>query len=145
RTLELHYLGRNHSDNSLVALLPDERIAFAVDFASHDRVGYRDLPDYYFPDFFESLRRLHALPFDTIVFGHGDTGDKASIERQIQYYDDLREAVEGAVRTGQTEDEAAASILLADYSTWGGYDDWFALNVRALYRWAASQAQSQDS
>ncbi len=139
RTLELHHLGRNHSDNSLVALLPDDRIAFAVDFVSHDRVGYRELPDYYFPDFFDSLRRLQKLPFDTIVFGHGAVGDKASIDRQIQYYDALRAAVEEAVRAGQTEDEAAAGIQLPEFSGWDAYDNWFALNVRAIYRWVASQ------
>ena len=31
-TLELHYVGRNHSDNSLVMQLPKEKIIFAVDF-----------------------------------------------------------------------------------------------------------------
>ena len=30
--LELHYVGRNHSDNTLVMLLPKERVLFAVDF-----------------------------------------------------------------------------------------------------------------
>lgn len=143
RTLELHHLGRNHSDNSVVALLPDDRIAFAVDFVSHDRVGYRELPDYYFPDFFESLRRLRDLPFDTIVFGHGPAGDKSSIERQIAYYEALRAAVEEAVRAGQTEDEAAASVQLPDFSHWGRYDEWFAMNVRAVYRWVAGQAGQQ--
>ena len=139
RTIELHYLGRNHSDNSLVAVLPEDRIAFLVDFLSHDRVGFRELPDYYFPDFFESIRRVAGLPFDTIVFGHGANGDKGSIERQIAYYDALRAAVEEAVRAGQSEDEAAERIELADFSHWGAYDDWFSLNVRAMYRWVASQ------
>ena len=139
RALELHHLGRNHSNNSLVALLPDDGIAFAVDFVSHDRVGYQELRSHYFPDFFDSLRRLQTLPFDTMVFGHGAVGDKASIDRQIQYYDALREAVEEAVRAGQSEDEAAASIHLEAFSHWGAYDDWFALNVRAIYRWVASR------
>lgn len=31
-TLELHHTGRNHSDSSLVMLLPREKIIFAVDF-----------------------------------------------------------------------------------------------------------------
>ena len=30
--LELHYVGRNHSDNSLVMLLPKEKLLFTVDF-----------------------------------------------------------------------------------------------------------------
>jgi glyoxylase-like metal-dependent hydrolase (beta-lactamase superfamily II) len=139
RQLQLQYLDRSHSDNMIVALLPDEKIAFAVDFVSNDRVGYRELPDYHFPDFFEALQQLRALDFDTIVFGHGPPGDKESIDRQIQYYSDVRNAVTGAHRRGLSEDEAAAQIRLPAYREWGAYDDWFELNVRAIYRWVAGR------
>jgi glyoxylase-like metal-dependent hydrolase (beta-lactamase superfamily II) len=137
RRLELHYLGKSHSDNMIVALLPEERIAFAVDFVSNDRVGFQSLPDYHFPDFFEALERLRGLDFDTIVFGHGPSGDRAAIDRQIQYYADVRNAVTAAHRRGLTEDEAAAQIRLPAYQAWGAYEDWFELNVRAIYRWVA--------
>ncbi len=139
RAVELHYLGKSHSDNLIVVLLPAERIAFAVDFASHDRVGFRDLPDYHFPDFFDALARLEELPFERIVFGHGPPGDKESVVRQRRYYADLREAVEQAVRRGLSEDQAAAEVRLPQYESWGGYAEWFPLNVRAMYRWLASQ------
>ena len=137
RTLELHYLGNSHSDNMIVALLPDERVAFAVDFVSNDRVGFRDLPGWHFPDFFAALERLRGLGFETIVFGHGPPGDRASIDRQVQYYTDLRRAVTEAVEAGLSEDEAAARVTLPDYSGWGRYDDWLELNVRGVYRWMA--------
>ena len=138
RAIELHYLGKSHSDNMVVAYLPAERLAFAVDFVSNDRVGYRDLPDYYFPDFFTTLERLLELDFETIAFGHGPRGDRSSIERQVAYYRDLQEAVAGAVRQGWSEDEAAQRVTLPQYRTWGGYEDWFPLNVRAVYRWVAA-------
>ena len=35
---------------------------------------------------------------------------------------------------GQSEDEAAADIMLGDYEAWGGYADWRELNVRGMYR-----------
>ncbi|GIW53053.1 MAG: hypothetical protein KatS3mg081_2408 [Gemmatimonadales bacterium] len=139
RVIELHYLGKSHSDNMIVVLLPAERIAFAVDFVSNDRVGFRDLPDYYFPDLFDALARLEQLPFDRIVFGHGPPGDKRAVVRQRRYYADLREAVEQAVRRGLSEDQAAREVRLPQYESWGGYGDWFPLNVRAMYRWLASQ------
>ena len=141
RPLELHYLGPNHSDNSIVALLPEDGIAFAVDFVAHDRMGYQDLGSFSFPGQFESLRRLATLPFDVIVMGHGENGDKASVERQIEYYDALRTAAEAAVAAGQSEDEAAASITLDQYRDWLNYDQWFELNVRGMYRWVASEAR----
>ncbi len=135
RTISFHYLGRSHSDNMIVTLVPDVRVAFAVDFVANDRVGYQELPDYHFPEFFDSLRRLLDLPFDTIVFGHGPPGDRASIQRQIRYYDDLRNAVAEAVRNGWSEDRAANEIRLPAYAGWGQYGAWFPMNVRAIHRW----------
>ncbi len=135
RPLELHYLGKSHSDNMVIAYLPEDKVAFAVDFANNDRVGYRELPDYHFPEFFETLGRLLELEFETIVFGHGPSGDRAAVERQVSYYNDLRNAVAGAVEKGWTEDEAAERVKLPAYESWGRYDEWFPMNVRAIYRW----------
>ncbi len=139
RAIELHYLGKSHSDNMLVALVPDVRVAFAVDFVANDRMGYRDLPDYHFPDFFNALERLMTLQFDTIVFGHGPPGDPAAIRRQGRYYGALRAAVQDAVDQGMSEDEAALRVRLPGYASWGQYEAWFPLNVRAIYRWLSQQ------
>ncbi len=139
RPLELHYLGKSHSDNMVIAYLPEDKVAFAVDFVSNDRVGYGELPDYHFPEFFESLSRLLELEFETIVFGHGPSGDRAAVERQVSYYNDLRNAVAGAVEKGWTEDEAAERVKLPAYEGWGQYDEWFPMNVRAIYRWLKSE------
>lgn len=134
RAIELHYLGKSHSDNMLVVLVPDVRVAFAVDFVSNDRVGFRELPDYHFPDFYGALERLMSLEFDTIVFGHGPPGDPATIQRQGRYYGSLRAAVQQAIDNGWTEDEAAERVRLPQYENWGQYEAWFPLNVRAIYR-----------
>jgi cyclase len=141
RPLELHYLGKSHSDNMVVAFLPEDRLAFAVDFVTNDGVGYRALPDYHFPEFFATLPGLLDLDFDTIAFGHGPPGDRATIERQLRYYDDLRQAVEAAIERGLSEEEAAAQVRLTAYRDWRGYDDWFPLNVRAIYRWLRDSEQ----
>ena len=138
KEVQLHYLGRSHSDNMLVAFLPDERVAFAVDFVSNDRVGFRGLPDYHFPEFYETIGRLRMLDFETIVFGHGPPGDRATIDRQIAYYEALRRAVTDAIGAGLSEDEAAASVRLPRYADWSRYDDWLELNVRAIYQWLAA-------
>ncbi|MFL6837953.1 MAG: MBL fold metallo-hydrolase, partial [Bradyrhizobium sp.] len=44
-TLELDYVGRNHSDNSLVMRLPKEKLVFVVDFAPIESVQFRNIPD----------------------------------------------------------------------------------------------------
>lgn len=132
--IQLHYLGRSHSDDMAVAYLPGPRTAFAVDFVSADRFGYRDLATFYFPDMHDAIAGLLEIPFETIVFGHGPSGDRATIERQARYYRDLEAAVREAIDAGASEDEAAAGILLEDYDGWERYEEWRELNVRGMYR-----------
>ena len=134
RTVRLLHLGRNHSDNSIIALLPDEGIVFAVDFVANDRVAYRDLPGFYLPDLWLSLERLQSLDYRTIVFGHGGPGTKEDVYEQVGYWADLRRGVEGALHQGLSEEEAVQRIELPAYSDWGGYDEWFKMNARAVYR-----------
>ena len=138
RDIELHYVGANHTDNSTVVFVPDVAVAFAADFVSHDRVGYQDMRTWIFPDFFESVARLLEIDFETMVFGHGPSGDRSSIHRQIRYYDQLRSEVRKALDAGWSEDRAADQIRLPEFSDWGQYDAWFPLNVRAIYRWMAA-------
>ena len=137
RAIELHYLGPSHSDNMLVAFLPEEQVAFAVDFVSNDRVGFQSLPGWHFDDFYVALDRLMEIPFETVVFGHGDVGDRATIERQLAYYAELRDAVQGALDEGLSEEEAMEQVRLDAYADWGQYEAWFPLNVGAIYRWLA--------
>ena len=132
--VELRYLGRSHSDDMAVAYLPGQRIAFAVDFVSADRLGYRDLATFYFPDMHDAISRLLDIPFETIVFGHGPSGDRGTVERQARYYRDLEAAVRRSIQEGLSEDETAARVLLDDYRGWDRYDDWRELNVRGMYR-----------
>ena len=137
--LRLLYLGRNHSDNSVVAYLPQKGVIFAVDFVSNDRVGYRDLPGYYFPDLWESLERLQQLDYRTAIFGHGPPGTKGDVYEQINYWTDLRHWAELAVGSGLSEDDAVEKADLPDYRAWGGYEDWFKMNARAVYRYYADE------
>ena len=59
--LELHYVGRNHSDNSLVMLLPKEKLLFTVDFIPIESLQFRDFPDSFLPDFFDSFDRVPSV------------------------------------------------------------------------------------
>lgn len=138
QTVELHYVGKTHSDNMLVAYLPDARLAFAVDFVGHDAVGYRDLPDWHYPELYDAIERLQAIPFETIAFGHGPIGDRSSVERQLQYYRDLRDAVQEAIDAGASKEDAVGTVVLEQYREWRGYDDWFSMNVDKMYDWLTS-------
>jgi glyoxylase-like metal-dependent hydrolase (beta-lactamase superfamily II) len=54
--VELTWVGRNHSDNSLVMRFPRERVLFAVDFIPVRTVAWRDFPDAYIADWIDSLK-----------------------------------------------------------------------------------------
>ena len=132
--VELVYLGRSHSDDMLVALVPAASLAFAVDFVSADRLGYRDLSSFHFPDQIHAIERLLELPFERIAFGHGPGGDRETIQRQATYYRDLQSAVAAAIDEGLTEDETAERVRMEAYADWGRYEEWRELNVRGMYR-----------
>lgn len=135
--LRLVYLGRNHSDNSIVAHLPGKGIVFAVDFVANNRVAYRDLPGFYLPDLWESLERMQQLDYHTAIFGHGPPGSKADVYAQMNYWNDLRRWAEAAVAGGLSEDEAVDDAELPAYRDWGGYDNWFKMNARTVYSYYA--------
>jgi len=142
RRIELHYLGPSHTDNIAVGFIPDAGVAFAVDFVTKDRTGYQELRGWRFPESFEAMAGLLRIPFETVVFGHGPPGDRATIHRQIGYYDALTAAVRAAVARGLTEDEMAEQVELPAYSDFGQYEEWMPLNARAIYRWLAATSHA---
>src|SRR5712692_2466985 len=69
-TLELNYVGKNHSDNSLIMRLPKEKIIFVVDFLPLHGVESRIMADEYLPDLEESIQKILAMDWDKLIPGH---------------------------------------------------------------------------
>ena len=131
--LELHYVGRNHSDNSLVMLLPREKILFTVDFIPIETVQFRDMPDGYLPDWFDSLDRVLALDWDRMIPGHpyagGRLGTKEDVRNLKQYMTDLSDAVKAAANQGKCFDTAMKEVKLPKYEKWGNYEQFLPGNI----------------
>ncbi len=132
--VELIYTDKNHSDNSLVVLLPQNRLLFAVDFIPVETVAYRALPDAYPDDWIESLKQVERLDFDTLVPGHGKVGKQEHVRLFREYLQALRSAVSEQVQNGASLDEAKKAVRLPQYEQWYGYTAWFTENVEGLYR-----------
>ena len=130
---ELIYVGRNHSDNSIVMRFPRERILFAVDFMPVNSLAFRDFPDAYMPDWIESLRRVEAMDFDILAPGNGPLGTKANVTMFREYLQDLRGEVMRYAREGKSVDEVKQLVKLPKYDAWGPRD-WFPLNIEGMYR-----------
>ena len=131
--VDLQYVGRNHSDNTLVMLVPRDRLIFAVDFIPFEAVQFRDMPDSYLPDFFESLDRVLSLDWDRMIPGHpyagGRLGTKDDVRAAKQYLTDLSEAVKQAALAGKCFDTAIKEIKLPQYEKWANYETFLPGNI----------------
>jgi glyoxylase-like metal-dependent hydrolase (beta-lactamase superfamily II) len=80
REVELRYLGRAHTDNDLVVLVPDAGVVFAGDLVEEGAPpSYGDA----FPlDWPGTVGRLLEVAPPVVVPGHGDVVDHAFVRRQ---------------------------------------------------------------
>jgi glyoxylase-like metal-dependent hydrolase (beta-lactamase superfamily II) len=81
--LDLYWLGRGHTDGDIVIHLPEQKIIFMGDlFATWD--PYVTLIHYAaggsLREWPRTLERAQALPFDTVIPGHGGPTDRAHLE-----------------------------------------------------------------
>jgi glyoxylase-like metal-dependent hydrolase (beta-lactamase superfamily II) len=151
-TIELHYVGPNHSDNSVVVYHPEARVAFAVDFIPVESLPFQSLPDFYLDEWLTSLDRVEAeLDFDTLVIGHPPaTGTKADIGALRGYVEALLAAIASAQDAGLADNspemvEAVRTELEADYGDWANFDEWLPLNIEGVLRIQADAGASPEA
>ncbi len=132
--LELSFVGKNHSDNSLVMRFPKERILFAVDFIPVKAMPFRDFPDGYLHEWIDSLKRVEAMDFDVLVPGHGPLGNKADVVAYRGLMEELRADVTRLAREGKSLDEIKKAVTLEKYKDWSGYAQMRELNVEGMHR-----------
>jgi glyoxylase-like metal-dependent hydrolase (beta-lactamase superfamily II) len=139
-TLELIYVGRNHSDNSLVMRLPKEKLVFVVDFAPIEAIQFRNIPDNASPlEYIDSLKKLAALDWERLIPGHpyagGRFGTKKDVEDDVAYLEDLSAEVKKAADAGKCFDTAAKEVKLPKYEKWANYENGLAANVERFCYW----------
>lgn len=131
--LELLYVGKNHSDNSLVMRLPKERLLFAVDFIPVAAVNFRNMPDSYLPDWHDSLKRVLALEWERLIPGHpgpgGRLGTRTDVQNHLAYMEELSAGVKQLADAGQCTEQGIRDFRLPKYATWQNYEQWLSMNV----------------
>src|SRR6202521_1748425 len=83
-TLELSYLGLNHSDSNLVMRLPKERIVFVVDTIPVGTVPGRGMIDFYPVEAETFIRRVIAMDWERLIPGHPGVGDRLGTKQDAQ-------------------------------------------------------------
>jgi glyoxylase-like metal-dependent hydrolase (beta-lactamase superfamily II) len=139
-TLELLYMGRNHSDNSLVMRLPKEKLVFVVDFAPIESVQFRNIPDNASPlEYIASLKKLASLDWERMIPGHpyagGRLGTKKDVEDDIAYMEDLSAEVKKAADAGKCFDTAMKEVKLPKYEKWANYETALPANIERFCYW----------
>jgi len=133
-TLELSYVGLNHSDSTIVMRLPKEKILFAVDFLPVGSVPGRGMIDFYPLEVEDSIKQVLGMDWERLIPGHPGPGDRLGTKQDAQdQLDFLRyasETVKAAAREGKCWDQAEKEVKLPKYEKWPGYDNGLPLVVR---------------
>jgi glyoxylase-like metal-dependent hydrolase (beta-lactamase superfamily II) len=125
-TMELHYVGLNHSDSTVVVLLPKEKVLFAVDFLPVGQVPGRGMIDFYPLEAEDAIKRVLALDWQTLVPGHpgagGRFGTKQDAQDQLAFLQDASAAVKVEAQAGKCWDPVEKELKLPKYASWPGYE-----------------------
>ncbi len=114
REIQLMFLGKGHTGGDVIVYLPAEKILITGDLLLE---GMPFMGDAFPPDWIETLERLKALDFDTVVPGHGiPFSDRGRIDRQQALLADLWERTADACAQDLSAEQAAAGIDLTDHS-----------------------------
>ena len=123
-TLELRYVGLNHSDSTLVMRLPREKIIFVVDLLPVGRAPGRGMIDFYPVEAEQSIKRILAMDWERLIPGHldgGRLGTKKDVEDQLKL---LQAASAEGKRLGQAGKcwmPGEKEFTIAGYEKFGGY------------------------
>ena len=124
-TLELSYLGLNHSDSTLVFRLPKEKLLFVVDVLPVGTFPGRGMIDFYPLETEVFIKKVLAMDWDRLIPGHPAPGDrlgtKQDVQDQLTLLQDASEAVKVAAREGKCWDTAEKEVKLPKYEGMPGY------------------------
>ena len=134
KRVELTYLGKGHSDDSIAMHFPAERTVFAVDLVSVNRLPWRFFWNAWIDDLVLGLKKLEAMDFDILAPGHGAMGTRADVATHRVYVEELRAEVLRRVRAKQPLEQVKAEVKMEKYSGWGNYKEWLGENVEGMYK-----------
>jgi glyoxylase-like metal-dependent hydrolase (beta-lactamase superfamily II) len=140
KSVDLYYVGLNHSDNNLLLVYPAARVAFGADFIEHERVFSRGFSSW-IDDWIAGYRWIEQnLDFDILVAGHGELGSKDTFRQQREYIQDVMASVREA-RAAGLEDNSDAMVtfvrgqLAPRYGRWADFESRIAANVDGIVRY----------
>lgn len=127
-TLELSYLGLNHSDSNIVMRLPKEKIIFVVDTIPVGSVPGRGMIDMFPMESEQFIKKVLAMDWERMIPGHpgqpnGRLGTKKDAEDQLTLLQDASAEMKKLGQDGKCWDAAEKEFKLPKYASWPGYEN----------------------
>jgi glyoxylase-like metal-dependent hydrolase (beta-lactamase superfamily II) len=127
-TLELTYMGLNHSDSSLVMRLPKEKIIFIVDTIPVGSFPGRGFIDIYPLETEDFITKLLAMDWDRMIPGHpgapnGRLGTKKDAQDILTLMQDASAEMKKLGQEGKCWEPAEKEFKLPKYASWPGYEN----------------------
>jgi cyclase len=103
RRVELHHFGFGHTRGDTFVYLPAEKVLCTGDVVVNG--PYSDPKHAYMGNWANEIRAAQKLDVAQVLVGHGPAGGKELLEGQIRFFDALYQAVDAAVKRGDTLDQ----------------------------------------
>jgi len=125
-TLELHYLGLNHSDSNLVMRLPKEKIIFVVDTIPVGTFPGRGFIDIFPIETEAFIKKVIAMDWERMIPGHpGAPGDRLGTKQDAQNVLALMQEASATIKTdaqaGKCWDAVEKDFKMPKYESLPGY------------------------
>ena len=125
-TLDLTYMGLNHSDSTIVMSLPREKIIFTVDAIPVGGFLGRGMIDSYPLEWEEFMKKVIAMDWERLIPGHpgagGRLGTKQDAQDILALLQHASAEVQVAAREGKCWDGVEREMKLPKYASWPGYE-----------------------
>lgn len=108
RSVQVRHIGPGHTDNDVFLYVPEENVVHTGDLCFNGSHGFMDQNGGVSSEGWQrSVRAIIGLTDgETVVIpGHGEITDRAGLQRQYDYFSQLRDAVAAAIRDGMSKDE----------------------------------------
>jgi glyoxylase-like metal-dependent hydrolase (beta-lactamase superfamily II) len=125
-TLELNYMGLNHSDSNLVMVLPKERIIFLVDTIPVGQFPARGMIDFYPMETEKFIENVIAMDWDRMIPGHPGPGDRLGTKKDAQDQLALLRTASAEIKKlaqeGKCWDAVEKEYKMPGYESWPNYE-----------------------
>jgi glyoxylase-like metal-dependent hydrolase (beta-lactamase superfamily II) len=142
KRVDLIEVGPAHTGGDAIAYVESDRVVFTGDILFID--GTPIVWAGPIGNWIAACEMIEGLDADTIVPGHGPVTDKSGVARVREYLTYIRDESRKRHAAGLGAFEAARSIALDDYASWGDAER-IAVNVATLYREFGDNSAPSDA